>query len=255
MAKRDNRMGGRAWAAVILMVIAMLVQRVRGISSADRGNAASNQAPSQSQTATPGQSSNSGQADQGAGNGQTTGAGQAANDGATASNNAANNGQAAVGTPAQAAAPAANAQQAGGAANSNTGAQTGIAGFASAIRDVTQKVRPTVVQITNEQVQVSQFGQATIPAGVGSGVIYDNQGHILTNNHVVAGAQQLTVSLPDGRTSARSSLARTHEPTSRSSKSRATTCPWRSLGIHTNCRLATGLSPSGMRWAYPAARQ
>jgi S1-C subfamily serine protease len=30
-------------------------------------------------------------------------------------------------------------------------------------------------------------------------VIYDNQGHILTNNHVVEGAQQLLVSLPDKR--------------------------------------------------------
>jgi serine protease Do len=38
-----------------------------------------------------------------------------------------------------------------------------------------------------------------VPAGVGSGVIYDNQGHILTNNHVISGAQQLQVSLPDRR--------------------------------------------------------
>ncbi|MGI9145730.1 MAG: S1C family serine protease [Chloroflexota bacterium] len=34
---------------------------------------------------------------------------------------------------------------------------------------------------------------------MGSGVIYDAQGHILTNNHVVAGSQQLQVSLPDKR--------------------------------------------------------
>ncbi len=30
-------------------------------------------------------------------------------------------------------------------------------------------------------------------------MIYDNQGHIITNNHVVTGAQRLLVSLPDGR--------------------------------------------------------
>jgi S1-C subfamily serine protease len=66
---------------------------------------------------------------------------------------------------------------------------------------VTQAVKPAVVQITNEQVQVDQFNQPfTVPAGVGSGVIYDQQGHILTNNHVVQGAQQLTVALPDGTT-------------------------------------------------------
>ncbi|MDO4242165.1 MAG: trypsin-like peptidase domain-containing protein [Actinomyces sp.] len=35
--------------------------------------------------------------------------------------------------------------------------------------------------------------------GVGSGVIYDSSGHIITNNHVVAGATQIQVSLADGR--------------------------------------------------------
>ena len=72
--------------------------------------------------------------------------------------------------------------------------------FSNAIRLVAQKVKPAVVQITNEQIEVDQFNQPfDIPAGVGSGVIYDNQGHILTNNHVVEGAQKLLVALPDGR--------------------------------------------------------
>jgi S1-C subfamily serine protease len=35
--------------------------------------------------------------------------------------------------------------------------------------------------------------------GQGSGVIIDNRGYILTNNHVVAGSQQLVVHLNDGR--------------------------------------------------------
>ena len=68
------------------------------------------------------------------------------------------------------------------------------------VRAVVERVRPAVVQITNEQVVLDQLGQPTIAgAGVGSGVIYDAQGLILTNNHVVAGARSLTVSLPDGR--------------------------------------------------------
>jgi serine protease Do len=74
--------------------------------------------------------------------------------------------------------------------------------FATAIRQVAQQVRPAVVQITNLQQQASPFvgaTGATVPAGVGSGVIYDNQGHILTNNHVIAGSQQLQVSLADKR--------------------------------------------------------
>jgi S1-C subfamily serine protease len=73
--------------------------------------------------------------------------------------------------------------------------------FATAVRQVAQRVKPAVVQITNVQVvQPEQFNRPfAVPAGVGSGVIYDPQGHVLTNNHVVEGAQQLQVSLPDGR--------------------------------------------------------
>ena len=72
---------------------------------------------------------------------------------------------------------------------------------AGIIADVSAKVRPGVVQITNEQLSLNQLNQAIpVPQGVGSGVIIDQAGHILTNNHVVAGAQSLRVSLPDGRT-------------------------------------------------------
>ena len=72
--------------------------------------------------------------------------------------------------------------------------------FRTAIRQVADQVRPAVVQITNLQQQPGVFvGPGAVPTGVGSGVIYDNQGHILTNDHVVAGAQQLQVSLTDKR--------------------------------------------------------
>ncbi|KGN30635.1 peptidase [Knoellia sinensis KCTC 19936] len=37
-------------------------------------------------------------------------------------------------------------------------------------------------------------------SGEGSGVIIDDEGHVLTNNHVVAGARELSVTLTDGRT-------------------------------------------------------
>ena len=106
-------------------------------------------------------------------------------------------------TPTQASATAAAsptsqptaAQQAAGSA-----AATGLGSFSGAIRQVAQQVKPGVVQITNVQTQLDQFNQPyTVPAGVGSGVIYDDQGHILTNAHVVEGAQKLQVSLPDGR--------------------------------------------------------
>ncbi len=70
------------------------------------------------------------------------------------------------------------------------------------IRAAVERVRPAVVQITNQQqVTTRQFRQP-IPetAGIGSGVIYDPSGLILTNNHVIEGASTLIVALPDGRT-------------------------------------------------------
>ncbi|MPZ50621.1 MAG: PDZ domain-containing protein [Dehalococcoidia bacterium] len=68
--------------------------------------------------------------------------------------------------------------------------------FSEAINEV----RPATVQITNQQVVLDPTRQPyTIPAGVGTGVIYKPDGHIITNDHVIAGAQSLLVSLPDGR--------------------------------------------------------
>jgi serine protease Do len=65
--------------------------------------------------------------------------------------------------------------------------------------NVAKKDTPGVVQITNEQVQLGALGNSqTVPAGVGTGIVLDNQGHILTNDHVVRGAQKLVVTLADG---------------------------------------------------------
>ncbi len=72
--------------------------------------------------------------------------------------------------------------------------------FTSAVRRVAEQVKPAVVQITSQAQAISAFSQAVPQSGVGSGVIYDPAGYVLTNNHVVAGAQSLTVALPDGRT-------------------------------------------------------
>ncbi|HTK09887.1 MAG TPA: trypsin-like peptidase domain-containing protein [Ktedonobacteraceae bacterium] len=54
---------------------------------------------------------------------------------------------------------------------------------------VVAKVRPTVVQLT---VRTSQGG------GLGSGVIIDKRGYIVTNNHVVKNANSVEVELFDG---------------------------------------------------------
>jgi len=58
-------------------------------------------------------------------------------------------------------------------------------------------VSPAVVLVTSTVVQ-SDFTQQAVPQqGTGSGVIIDNQGYIITNNHVVEDANRLEVSLPD----------------------------------------------------------
>ncbi len=73
--------------------------------------------------------------------------------------------------------------------------------FREVVRQVAEQVKPAVVQVTNEQAGFGNFTQSgAIPVGVGSGIIYDSDGHILTNNHVVEGASKIIVSLADGRT-------------------------------------------------------
>jgi S1-C subfamily serine protease len=87
-----------------------------------------------------------------------------------------------------------------GTGESDVDAVSADADLRTAVQEVAERVRPAVVHITNQQGQsgLSGGGQQ-IPAGVGSGVIYDDDGLILTNDHVIAGAESLLVTLPDGR--------------------------------------------------------
>ena len=63
-----------------------------------------------------------------------------------------------------------------------------------------QKVGPTVVGITNKAYVRDFFNRVQLTErGTGSCVIYDKSGLIATNNHVVEGAQEIIVSLTDGR--------------------------------------------------------
>jgi S1-C subfamily serine protease len=69
----------------------------------------------------------------------------------------------------------------------------------SAIIDAAARVSPAVVKITSIQTP-SILDPFALPAeGIGSGVIFDSNGWILTNRHVVSGSSQLTVELKDGR--------------------------------------------------------
>ena len=65
---------------------------------------------------------------------------------------------------------------------------------------IVARVLPSVVGITTRRIERDQFNKPVPKAGLGSGVIVDRQGHILTNNHVVEGFEEFKVTLPDGRT-------------------------------------------------------
>ena len=68
-------------------------------------------------------------------------------------------------------------------------------------------VRPSVVSISTKKVfrgYVDDFFWGMVPrqfesAGIGSGVIVNNDGYIITNNHVVQGMDEIRVTLDDGR--------------------------------------------------------
>jgi serine protease Do len=61
------------------------------------------------------------------------------------------------------------------------------------------RVVPAVVSITTRQIERDQFNQPVPTRGLGSGFILDRRGYVLTNNHVVEGAEDIKVALTDGR--------------------------------------------------------
>ncbi len=61
---------------------------------------------------------------------------------------------------------------------------------------VGERVIPSVVTV---QITGSSFNGEAAVLGSGSGVVYDNSGHILTNDHVVAAGSNYEIVLADGR--------------------------------------------------------
>ena len=65
--------------------------------------------------------------------------------------------------------------------------------------EVVKLLTPSVVHIATETITTGAMNQPVPSTGMGTGVVLDEQGHILTNNHVVASAETITVTLNDGR--------------------------------------------------------
>lgn len=71
----------------------------------------------------------------------------------------------------------------------------------TAVVQAVKEVGPTVVGITTKVYDRDIFNRRVeVGKSVGSGVIFDKKGYIVTNNHVVAGSKEVNVSLSNGKT-------------------------------------------------------
>ncbi|MEE9284481.1 MAG: trypsin-like peptidase domain-containing protein [Dehalococcoidia bacterium] len=67
------------------------------------------------------------------------------------------------------------------------------------VPEIVKRLTPSVVHIQTEAVRLDIFNRPVPVGGVGTGEIIDSRGLILTNNHVVEGAERIIVTLQDGR--------------------------------------------------------
>lgn len=70
--------------------------------------------------------------------------------------------------------------------------------FDKAINEVVEDITPSVVNIKVTIKVQDIFGQTQEQEGIGSGVIYTEDGYIITNNHVAGSAEKILVTLYDG---------------------------------------------------------
>ena len=78
--------------------------------------------------------------------------------------------------------------------------EPGPADERSPVELAVQQVKPAVVFLAVQVQTTGPLGMPEQQEGVGSGVIFDEEGFILTNNHVIEDATMIDVVLPDGRT-------------------------------------------------------
>ncbi len=67
------------------------------------------------------------------------------------------------------------------------------------VGEVAEIAAPSVVEITTEAVTTSMFMGQYVTEGAGSGVIISEDGHIVTNHHVIDGATKISIRTNDGK--------------------------------------------------------
>ena len=73
-----------------------------------------------------------------------------------------------------------------------------LADFEKSTIAVFNNAAPSVVYIFTENAQAGFFGRQEIQQGAGSGFLWDRHGHVVTNYHVIQGAQRIQVRLDSG---------------------------------------------------------
>ena len=80
-----------------------------------------------------------------------------------------------------------------------TGGDGGSIVVLTDVSELVEAVESSVVTVTLTQLRPDELGDAMeVPAGAGTGVVIDADGHVLTNAHVVAGALSVIVVGSDG---------------------------------------------------------